>query len=81
MPARSMTKVTGSLCNATSHRDLVERALQERRVDATTGRRPRIASPGGERHGMLLGDADIEEAVRKALRELEEPGRMMPSRR
>ena len=55
--------------------DLVERALQERRVDADDRTQAAHREPGCERHGVLLGDTDIEEALRKALRELEESGR------
>lgn len=47
---------------------LVVAALQEGRVD----RRERLHSlrrePGGERDGMLLGDADVEGALRELCR-------------
>ena len=55
--------------------DLVERALQERRVDADDGTQAAHRESGCERHRVLLGDADIEEALREALREFQQPGR------
>ena len=56
-------------------RDLVEGALQEGRIDADDRAQPSHRESGGERHRVLLGDADIEEAIREALGELEEAGR------
>ena len=54
--------------------DLVVGALQEGGID----RRERLVAlggqPGGERHRMLLGDADIEGAVRKRFAENIEAG-------
>ena len=54
--------------------DLVVGALQEGRID----RGERLVAfgrkPGGEGHGMLLGDADIEGALREFLGEEIEPG-------
>ena len=37
---------------------------------ATTGLQPETARPDGESHGVLLGDADVEEAVGQLLGEL-----------
>ena len=54
--------------------DLVIGALQEGRID----RRERLdalgGEAGGEGHGVLLGDADVEAALGKALGEQVEPG-------
>ncbi len=54
--------------------DLIVGALQERRID----RRERLHAlgreAGRERHRVLLGDADIERAVRELLAEHVEPG-------
>jgi hypothetical protein len=54
--------------------DLIVTALQERRVD----RRKRFAAfrgqTGRKRHGVLLGNADVEEAVGKFAREEIEAG-------
>ena len=40
--------------------DLVERALQERRVDRADRLDALEREAGGEQHGLLLGDADVE---------------------
>ena len=55
--------------------DLVEGALQERRIDAH--HRPQAAQcqAGGEGDRVLLGDADVEEALRVAAGELQQTGR------
>jgi len=55
--------------------DLVESALQERRVDAHHRPQSAHGQSGREGHGVLLGDADVEEAVGESLREFEEPSR------
>ena len=61
--------------------DLVEGALQERRID----RRERLVAlsrqPGGEGHPVLLGNADVEAAVRKPLGKQVEPGARWHRRR
>ena len=54
--------------------DLVVGALQEGRVDRAERLHPLGRHAGGERHRMLLGDADIEEAIRIFLGELLQPG-------
>ena len=69
-----MTKMTGQPVQRDVARDLVEGALQEGRVDADHRAQPAHRQSRRERDGVLLGDADVEEAIRKALRELEEPG-------
>jgi hypothetical protein len=59
----------------TSWTGLVERALQERRVqrDDRAACRP-SRGPVAKRHGVLLGDPDVEHALREAPRELRHPG-------
>ena len=42
---------------------------------ATTGRRPPMAMPAASGDGVLLGDADVEEAVGEAGLERQQPGR------
>ena len=49
--------------------DLVVGALQERRIDRGERLHAFGGKTGGERHAMLLGDADIEGALGKLLRE------------
>ena len=44
--------------------DLVVGALQKGRIDADDRTHPCGGKPGGEGDGMLLGDPDVEEAVR-----------------
>ena len=53
---------------------LVERALQEGRVDRRDGLHALGGEPGGEGHRVLLGDADVVEAVRVRLLEAVEAG-------
>ena len=47
---------------------LVVRALQERRIDRDDRFHAFAREPRGERHRVLLGDADVEIALRKRLR-------------
>ena len=54
--------------------DLVEGALEEGRVDGHHRSQALHRQPGGEGHRMLLGDADIEEAVRIRPGEATQPG-------
>ena len=54
--------------------DLVEGALQERRIDRGERLHPLGGEAGGEGHRMLLGDADIEAPLRKFVAEQVEPG-------
>src|SRR3546814_8398821 len=49
-------------------------ALQEGRVDRSERLEALAGQPGAEGHRMLLGDADVEGALRKALSELVEAG-------
>ena len=48
--------------------DLVEGALQEGRVDGHEGPQAAHGQAGRERHGVLLGDADVEHPAREARR-------------
>ena len=48
--------------------DLVVGALQEGRVDRGKRLHPLGRQPGGEGHRVLLGDADIEGALREVAR-------------
>ena len=75
-PARSSTNVTGSRCSADVHQHLVERPVQERGVDADDRVQAAHRHARRRRHGVLLGDADVEDAVREGLRERGEPDRM-----
>ena len=52
---------------------LVVRALQERRVDRDHRLHAFARESRGERHRVLLGDADVEIAIREFLREAHEP--------
>jgi hypothetical protein len=66
--------------------ELVVGALQEGAVDGHDGLEPFAGHAGGEGDGVLLGDADVEVALGKALGEgtRPEPSRMagvMPMRR
>ena len=54
--------------------DLIIGALQESRVDRAERLVALGREAGGEGHGMLLGDADIEGALRESLAEHIEPG-------
>src|SRR5512138_2730836 len=50
--------------------ELVVGPLQERRIDGHDGLEAGEGQPRGEGHGVLLGDADVEEPLRQLLREL-----------
>jgi len=54
--------------------DLVVAALQERRIDRAEWLHAVGGEACGERHRMLLGDADIERPLREMLAEQIEPG-------
>jgi hypothetical protein len=60
--------------------DLVVPALQERRVDRAEGHQALGRQAGREGHRVLLGDADVERAVREPLLEPVE-ARAAPHRR
>ena len=47
---------------------LIVGPLQEGRIDRAEGLEAFAGKPGRKGHGVLLGDADIEAAIRKALR-------------
>ena len=53
---------------------LVEGSLQEGRIDGHDGSQAAHREPGGERQGVLLGDADVEEPLRELGLELGEAG-------
>ena len=57
------------------HHDLVERPVEERRVDGDHRVQSAHRQPGGRGHRVLLGDADVEQPVRVALTERRQPGR------
>ena len=61
--------------------DLVEGALQERRVDRRDRLHPLRGHAAAERHGVLLGDADVEHSIRQRLGELVEPRPLRHRRR
>ena len=50
--------------------DLVVGALEERRIDGADGFEAAERQPGGEIHGVLLGDADVEELPGQFFREI-----------
>ncbi len=54
--------------------DLVVGALQEGRVDRRERLQALRGEPAGERHRVLLGDADVEGALGELLAEEVEPG-------
>ena len=58
---------------------LVVAALQERRIDRHHRLHALAGEPGGEGHGVLLGDADVEVALREVARRtrtMPEPSRI-----
>ena len=61
--------------------DLVPGAVEERRVDRHDRAHAAHRHAGGRRDGVLLGDADIEEAVGEALLERQQTGRSGHRRR
>ena len=54
--------------------DLVPRPVEERRVDRDDGTQPTHRHAGGSGHRMLLGDPDVEEAIREARLERQQAG-------
>ena len=75
MPARSRQNTTGWPCSAHVVHDLVERPVQERRVDGDDGAQPAHGHAGRRGDRVLLGDADVEEAIGEALLEGQQAGR------
>ncbi len=67
-------EANGQTLNGDVMHHLVIGALQEGRIDRAIRLVAFGCQPGGERHGMLLRNADIEHAVRKAFGELVETG-------
>ena len=51
------------------HQNLVERPVQERGVDAEHRVQATHGHARGRRHRVLLGDADVDDAIRVGLRE------------
>src|SRR3546814_6322482 len=60
---------------------LVVTALQEGRIDRADRLEAFARKAGGERNGMLFGDADIKVAIRKTLREFDQPRALAHRRR
>ena len=58
------------------HQQLVERPVQERRVDRDHRVQARHRQPGRHRHRVLLGDADVVDAVRVGGLERGQPDRV-----
>ncbi|GAA2460803.1 hypothetical protein GCM10009857_27470 [Agromyces soli] len=56
------------------HQQLVERAVHEGGVDGDDGMEPAEGEPGRARDRVLLGDADVEDAGREALRHAVQAG-------
>ena len=73
-PARSMAKRTGRPLDRDVVDHLVVGALQEGRVDGAERAEALGGEAGGEGDGVLLGDADVEAALREGLGEQVEPG-------
>ena len=63
------------------HQHLVERPVEERRVDGDDRVQPAERQPGRRRRGVLLGDADVEHPVRVRRGERLQAGRDRASRR
>ena len=59
----------GQLMQRHVHRDLVERAVEECRIDRHHRVQSAHRQPGRRRHRVLLGDADVEQPIREALPE------------
>ena len=57
------------------HEHLVEGPVEEGRVDRDDRVQSGEGQPGGHRHGVLLGDADVEDAVGVGGGEAVEPDR------
>ena len=62
-PARSSVNVDRQVLQRHFLEDLIERALQERRVDVDDRPHARLGQAGGEGDGVRLADADVEEAI------------------
>ena len=75
MPARSRQKITGQAVQRHVVDDLVPRPVEERRVDRHDRTQAAHRHAGGAGDGVLLGDADVEEAVGEAVLEREQAGR------
>ena len=67
MPARSMQNTTGQAVQGDVVDDLVPGPVEERRVDRDDRAQAAHRHAGGAGDGVLLGDADVEEAVREAV--------------
>ena len=57
------------------HHDLVERAVEERRIDRHHRVQPAHRQPGRRGHRVLLGDPDVEQPIREAFPERRQTGR------
>ena len=75
MPARSRQNTTGQAVQRHVVHDLVPRPVEERRVDRDDRAQPAHRHAGGPGDGVLLGDADVEEAVGETLLERQQSGR------
>ena len=64
----------GQLVQRHVHHDLVERPVEERRIDRDHRVHPAHRQPGRRRHRVLLGDADVEQPIREVLAERRQPG-------
>ena len=73
-PARSTARSTGGVVLADVVDGLVERALEERRVQRDDRAHAGERETGRERHRVLLGDADVDEPVRERRLELGHAG-------
>ena len=61
--------------------ELVIAALQEGRINRDDRLEPLAGEASGKGYGMLLGDRDVEVAIRKALGIFDEPGAFAHRRR
>ena len=75
-PERSSTKVTPQLVQRDVHQHLVEGAVEERRVDRDDRVHAAHRQAGGAGDGVLLGDADVEDALGVRRGEAVEPDRV-----
>jgi hypothetical protein len=66
-PARSSAEDHGKTVHRHVVHDLVPRPVEERGVDRHDGAQARHRHAGRAGDGVLLGDADVEEAVGEAL--------------
>ena len=81
MPARSSTTVTGSAVQRDVHQQLVERPVEEGGVQRDHRVQAARGQPGRRGQRVLLGDADVEAAVREPPGERAQAGRVAASRR